>query len=74
MLVCLVIAGSLWIGDEKLMYPTQGSFYFHKFQDTIKIYGNGGDRYGSFVIPKEFKNENTISGVFQKCSEKNNIN
>jgi len=67
MLTCLIIAGSLWIGDEQIMFPTQGSFYFHKFQETIKIYGKGGDRHGSFVIPKEMRGE-TITEVFENCT------
>ena len=68
MLTCLVLAGSLWIGDYNKMFPTQGAFYFHKFQDTIKIYGVGGDRHGSFVIPREMRGE-TIMNVFENCSK-----
>ena len=69
MLTCLIVAGSLWIGDEKIMFPTQGSFYFHLFQDTVKVYGIGGPRHGSFVIPKEIDGE-TIAEVFENCAIK----
>tara|TARA_B110000495_G_C22633366_1_gene376568 strand:- start:153 stop:368 length:216 start_codon:yes stop_codon:yes gene_type:complete len=70
MLTCLVIAGSLWIGDESKMFPTQGAFYFHKFQQTIKIYGVGGDRHGSLIIPKEYDGD-TIMKVFNNCVDSN---
>ena len=30
MLTCLIVAGSLWIGDDTRMFPTQGAFYFIK--------------------------------------------
>ena len=68
MLTCLVIAGSLWIGDINILYPTQGAFYFHKFQQTVRVYGTNGDRYGAFVIPKSM-NADTLGEVFKKCSE-----
>ena len=68
MLTCLVIAGSLWIGDYNKLYPTQVAFYFHKFQQVIKIYGAGGNRHGSLTIPKEYKAE-SIAEVLKKCSE-----
>jgi len=68
MLTCLVIAGSLWIGDINILYPTQGTFYFHKFQQTVRVYGTTGDRYGAFVIPKSM-NADTLGEVFEKCSK-----
>jgi hypothetical protein len=69
MLTCLIVAGSLWIGDENKMFPTQGLFYFHKFKDSIKVYSHNGSRYGSFVIPKNLKGE-TIMEVFENCANK----
>ena len=69
MLTCLVISGSLWIGDANIMFPTQGTFSFHKFQQNIKVFAPGGSRHGGFIIPDEFDAE-TISGVFEKCSKK----
>jgi len=68
MLTCLIVAGSLWVGDESRMFPTQGSYYFHRFKETIKVYGADGARYGSFIIPKEFDGE-TIMTVFKNCSK-----
>ena len=67
MLTCLVIAGSLWIGDMNILYPTQGSFYFHKFQQTVRVYGPDG-RMGAFVISKDF-DAPTLGEVFEKCSK-----
>tara|TARA_B100001093_G_C26027912_1_gene676692 strand:- start:15 stop:239 length:225 start_codon:yes stop_codon:yes gene_type:complete len=68
MLTCLVISGSLWIGDANIMFPTQGTFYFHKFQQNIRVFASGGSRHGGFIIPDEFDAE-TIGGVFEKCSK-----
>ena len=53
MLLCLVISGQLWIGDSQRLFPTQGDYYFHKFQDSITIYSVGGIRRGSVAIPKD---------------------
>jgi len=66
MLKCVIIASSLFLGDEARMFPAQGSFYFHKFQDSLKVYGANGTRYGSFVIPKKMQAE-TIEEVFKLC-------
>tara|TARA_Y100000385_G_scaffold268616_1_gene305834 strand:- start:2030 stop:2248 length:219 start_codon:yes stop_codon:yes gene_type:complete len=67
MLTCLVIAGSLWIGDMNILYPTQGAFYFHKFQQTVRVYESGG-RMGAFVIPKSM-DAPTLGEVFENCSK-----
>jgi hypothetical protein len=50
------------------MFPTQGTFYFHKFQQNIRVFASGGSRHGGFIIPDEFDAE-TIGGVFEKCSK-----
>jgi len=68
MLLCLVISGQLWIGDSQRLFPTQGDYYFHKFQDSITIYSVGGIRRGSVAIPKEMNGE-TIAEVFINCSK-----
>ena len=68
MLLCLVISGQLWIGDSQRLFPTQGDYYFHKFQDSITIYSVGGIRRGSVAIPKEMNGE-TIAEVFTNCSK-----
>ena len=68
MLTCLVIAGSLWIGDANILYPTQGTYYFHKFQQIVRVYNKDGSRMGSFDIPESIKSD-TISEVFKKCSK-----
>ena len=62
MLTCLVIAGSLWIGDDTQMFPTQGTYYFLKIRDSINVYTENG-RVTSFPIPKDLNGDN-IKEVF----------
>lgn len=68
MLLCLVISSQLWIGDSQRLFPTQGDYYFHKFQNSITIYSVGGIRQGSVAIPKEMNGE-TLAEVFINCSK-----
>ena len=68
MLTCLIVAGSLWIGDDTRMFPTQGAFYFIKQRDVIIIYDNAKrTRTASFLIPKNVKGD-TIKEVFENCN------
>lgn len=62
MLTCLVIAGSLWIGDDTRMFPTQGPYYFLKIRDSLNVYTSHG-RVTSFPISKDQKG-NSIKELF----------
>jgi len=66
MLTCVIIAANLYIGDALRLFPTQGSYYFLKQQQSIVVYTQT-KRISSLSIPKEFQAD-TIDEVFKLCS------
>ena len=66
MLTCVIIAANLYIADTQKLFPTQGSYYFLKQQDSIVVYTET-KRISSMSIPKEFQAD-TVHEVFTLCA------
>jgi len=70
MLTCLILAGSLWIGDDTRMFPTQGTYYFLKLRDSLNVYTENG-RVTSFPVPKDMNAETISEVIINVCKHHN---